>query len=335
MKVKGFGTAVVSVLQLANVYAEFKRWRSGLQAVILMYHRVSPDDVPWLIVPPVSPAGFEAQLRYLHSHFEVMSLDDLFRNVFRCTHSGRRIASITFDDGYRDNFSYAFPLLKKYGMPATIFLPTGLIDSHALPWWDKVGYALTYTRKDKLSLGELGDYAVQNSQRRAVALKIIRILKKIPDAEKNKLIDDLIRDADVELIQELAEQAMLSWDSIMVMAKDGIFFGAHSVNHPILTNTPLEVVDHEVRQSKTRIEDQVGLPVNFFAYPDGAFNSDIAKVVERIGFSGAVTMKPFWVTDGCDPFVLGRMGVSWDDLDMFRVMLSGMWGDWKKWFGNA
>jgi peptidoglycan/xylan/chitin deacetylase (PgdA/CDA1 family) len=321
-------------LGLTSRYAEFKRWRSGLQAVILMYHRVSPDDVPWLLVPPVSPAGFEAQLQYLRSHYEIMSLDELLRNVSGRVHSGRCIASITFDDGYRDNFAYAFPLLKKYGVSATIFLTTGSIDSHALLWWDKVGYALIHTKKDKLSVGELGDYTVSNGRRRTVALKIISALKRIPDVEKNKLIDNLIHDADVEIIQQLAEQAMLSWDSIMVMAKDGISFGAHTVHHPILTNVPLETVDSEVRESKTRIENQIGLPVQFFAYPGGPFNSAIAKVVERCGFSGAVTTQPLWITDRCDPFVLGRMGVSWDDPNMFRVMLSGMWGDWKKLFGN-
>jgi peptidoglycan/xylan/chitin deacetylase (PgdA/CDA1 family) len=306
-----------------------KRWREGFEAVILLYHRVSPGDVPWLFeVAPVSPEAFEAQLQYLCSHYEVISLDDLVQNVFDDKRSGRRIASITFDDGYKDNFSYAFPLLRKYRAPATIFLTTGSIELPDLLWWDKIGYVLTYARNDRLSLGEFGDYRLRHAaQRRAIAHEIISRLETIPEERKNKLVEDTICESGVEISDELAEETMMTWQDICTLHKEGICFGAHSVSHPILTNMPIEGAVSEIRESKSQIEKRVGQTVDFFAYPNGEFNDAIAKTVEDSGFSAAVTAEPVWITPAASRFKLGRTGLFWDDLNTFRVVLSGIRGD--------
>lgn len=325
---KRIGCASVNRIGLTDAYGKFKRWHDGSEVVILLYHRVSPGDVPWLFeVPPVSPEAFETQLQYLRSHYEVMPLNDLVQNTFIEKHSGRRIASITFDDGYKDNLSYAFPLLRKYHAPATIFLTTAPIDSRDLPWWDKIGYALTCAKNHRLSLGELGDYSLEDaSQRRAIAHKIIRRLKTIPEERKNRLVEDAIRDSGVEISDELTEETMMTWQDIRAMHNEGISFGAHSVSHPILTNMPIERAASEIRESKSQIEKRVDQIVDFFAYPNGDFNSTIAKIVEDSGFSGAVTDEPVWITPTTNLFKLGRVGLT-DDFNMFRVLLSGIRGD--------
>src|SRR6185436_9993566 len=91
---------------------------------ILGYHKVSPEAHPFF--PPVPPEIFEQQMKFLSSCYTVMSLQDLVARPLRGEIPQRAVA-ITFDDGYQDNYDYAFPILKKYKFPATIFVSTGAI----------------------------------------------------------------------------------------------------------------------------------------------------------------------------------------------------------------
>jgi peptidoglycan/xylan/chitin deacetylase (PgdA/CDA1 family) len=254
-----------------------------------------------------------------------MSLNDLVQNIYDGQQSGRRIASITFDDGYKDNFSYAFPLLKKHHVPATVFLTTGPIDSRSLLWWDKIAYVVTHATNDRLSLGELGDYKLGDAvQRIAVGHEIISDLKTVPNEHRNEFTEELILGSGVEIPAEAAEEAMMTWEDIRAMHSEGISFGAHSVSHPALASIPIEQATSEIRESKSQIQNHTDQRVDFFAYPNGDFDSIIAKVVENCGFIGAVTAEPVWITRRTDRFKLGRMGIYWDDLGLFRIMLSGI-----------
>ena len=100
---------------------------------------------------------------------------------------------ITFDDGYKDNYLYAYPILKKHRIPATIFLATGHIDTGKLFWWDKVSYVIRHTNVGQLNLGELGTYSVQSDLDRFHTNFIITEgLKKLPNVRKNLLIEKLL-----------------------------------------------------------------------------------------------------------------------------------------------
>lgn len=326
------GCALTGRIHLTDPYSRFKRWRNGSEVVVLLYHRVSPGGDEWLFeVPGVHPEAFERQLQYLRSRYEVISLSELVQNVFDSKHTGRRIVSITFDDGYKDNFSYAFPILRKYHMPATIFLTTAPIDSRELPWWDRIAYAVMHTKDKRLNLAELGDYKLgEAAQRKKIAHKIINQLKTIPEERKKKLTEDMIRDAEVEIPSEASEETMMTWQEIRAMQKEGISFGAHSVSHPILTNIPIEQAACEIRESKLQIEKNIDERVDFFAYPNGVADSAIAKLVEDSGFTGAVTEEPIWITSKVNRYRIGRVGLYWNDINIVRVMLSGVRGDYER-----
>lgn len=295
-----------------------------------MYHRVSPCNDRWS-VDILSPKTFESQLEYLCCNYSIESLDNVVRYVREGKRLPKRVAAITLDDGYRDNFVYAFPLLKKYRVPATIFLTTGHIGSPDLFWWDKVGYALEHSQKQRLDLGEFGSYELgAAAQRRALALTIIERLTKLPDQSKNLVIDELLCAAGVNIPEKLAKEIILSWEDVLRMSEAGIDLGAHSVTHPILTNMPLENARLEIVESKRAIERRVKQTADFFAYPNGNFNSEIVKAVEQSGFVGAVTCDPVWITPRASPYRMGRMVITSENFNMFRVMLSGVWGDYRE-----
>lgn len=325
---KSIGSSIINHAGVPTAYSTAKKWLQGSQNLIVMYHRVSPRAPQWILEPPISPLGFETQLNYFRFRYHVVSLPDLVDRAFNQPKSGQRFIAITFDDGYRDNFVYAFPLLRKYRIPVTIFPCTGPLDSPELFWWDKIGYVIAHTSKHRLNLGEFGVYEIDDQvQRKVVAHHIARNLKVVPEDVKSKVTEHLIRESDVDIPKDVPRNVVMSWEDIAIMDNNGISFGAHSVNHPILTNVSSNRVSAEISQSRSRIERHVKHVSEFFAYPDGAFNSSVVKLVQREGFEGAVTTRPVWVTRRSDRFALGRVGISTDDENIFEVVMSGIWGD--------
>src|SRR5438132_9371928 len=139
---------------------------------ILAYHKVSPDPHPFF--EPVHPALFEQQMQFLSRCYRVMPLLEIVkRNV--CGDVPDRAVAITFDDGYRDNYEYAFPILKKFGLPATIFVATGAIDTGEPLWHDRIFDAFRYTRREHVSLRHIGlrDFSLETDQLRRHSLAVV------------------------------------------------------------------------------------------------------------------------------------------------------------------
>jgi peptidoglycan/xylan/chitin deacetylase (PgdA/CDA1 family) len=241
--------------------------------------------------------------------------------------SHRKAVVITLDDGYRDNYLYAYPILRKYRVPATIFLATGSIGTGNLFWWDRVGYLVWHASIRQLHLPDLGTYRLESDVDRVRAtFKILKKLKSLADERKNRFIDQLSTAAGLNVPSIRSERLVLSWDEVAEMGRNGVDFGAHTVTHPILGNMAADRAKWEIVQSKRDIETRAGKPVCFFAYPDGYFNARIVEMVKDAGFLGACTCDPSWITSGTNPYELGRI-IGCDDLDVFKFLLSGLWKD--------
>lgn len=289
-----------------------------------MYHRVSPcrDD---FFPSSISPEIFEQQIRYLRSNFQIVSLEDLARSISSSTSLPKKAVAITFDDGYKDNFVYAYPILEKYCIPAIIFLITGHINSETLFWWDLISYITKYARGDELSSKNIGTYSLISKSCRLHAEKcIIKILKRLSLQKRWSIIQELLLDSGVSVVDNIGKDTVLSWSDVKEMSKGEITFGAHTVNHPILTQESMEVVRKEILQSKADIERRLSKTVNFFSYPNGYFNDEIMNAVKEAGFSCATATKPFRLIDGKDNvYCLNRIPV-FSDFHLFKAMLSGI-----------
>lgn len=246
----------------------------------------------------------------------------------------RKAWAITLDDGYRDNYLYAYPILRKYHAPATIFLASGSIGTGNLFWWDKVGYAVWHARIRQLRLTQLGDYRLESGlDRRHAVSAIVEKLKSLPEQRKSSLIEELIETAEVDIPDILGEQLVLSWDEVQDMSRNGVDFGAHTVTHPILPNLPTERARWEIAQSRRDIEARVRKPIHIFAYPDGAFNAEIVEMVRELGFHAACTCDPNWISSTTNPYKLDRM-IGSEDFDIFKFLLSGLWRDLQSTLGR-
>lgn len=235
---------------------------------------------------------------------------------------------ITFDDGYKDNYLYAYPSLNKYHIPATIFLTTAHVGRGKLFWWDKVNYVIQHTTVNQLNLGELGNYLLQSELDKFYAKPIIvEGLKKLSEEEKNLLIEKLLNILEVDIPTDLGKQLILSWDEVREMSNDGIAFGAHSVNHSVLTNLPLRQAKWEITQSKKDIEEKIGTQATAFSYPNGDFNAELVEFIRESGFTYAVSAgTPRLISSKDNPYTLSRIGLG-EDFHKSKVIISGLWGD--------
>ncbi|MBN2492219.1 MAG: polysaccharide deacetylase family protein [Planctomycetes bacterium] len=255
---------------------------------VFCYHRIGAGRGPFFAGTPV--AAFERQCAFLARHYRVLPLVELVRR----SRNGEAVgdaAAITFDDGYRDNLLVALPVLARHRLPATIFLTTAAIGTGEPLWHDRVAWVLERTERRSLELEAGGQCRTLRLETRAKRLAVVgdvcEALKAVPELEKQRAIEALRRVAGVADYRGLARD-MLDWDDVRAMTRRGVAFGAHTVNHPILTRLPLEEARSEIRESKRRIEAETGEPCETFAYPNGLpgdFDPAIEALVDQEGFA--------------------------------------------------
>lgn len=301
------------------VFPYFSR-RSQPNFQILTYHRFVAANDPFFAGMPVEV--FDRQIRFLSRYYQVVDLGQLMRRLDEGGEIPPNVVALTFDDGYRDNYELAYPVLQRYGVPATIFLATGFVNRQELLWNDKVRYALKHTNCQELILNFEGErrYPLQTSgQRLAAACDILYRFFHILHSEKLRLVDEICAQLKVRDFGELWD-SMLTWKQIQEMNKAGISFGAHTVTHPILSRLPLDHAREEILQSKRNIEERLDAPVDLFAYPVGRpvdFNEELKSVVRKLGFRAAVSTIFGTNTADTDRYALCRGGADEPDLAMF------------------
>ena len=279
------------------------------QFYIIPYHMIV--DEPNGFYPETSTRDFERQIAHLAKNYKVMSLDEIVRRV-KNRASLRRCVAITFDDGFRDNYVNAYPILKKYNIPATIFLTTGYIESGDPPWFIKVRYIFMKTEKTHLTFS-LGGTAISlpmrtREQKLAASDRVLAHLKSCPDDERLPLLDRLCQELGIHKFEELND-LMLNWDQIKEMVRNSITFGAHTVNHPVLARTPINGAEKEILESKSTIEHKMAKPVTCFAYPFGkksTYTRDMFPLLKRVGLECAVTTELAPNTYKTEIFALNR-----------------------------
>jgi peptidoglycan/xylan/chitin deacetylase (PgdA/CDA1 family) len=240
-----------------------------------------------------------------------------------------KVAVITFDDGYKDNYTYAFPILKKYNVPATIFLTTGYLNNGKLFWFDLVRYILWNTKLKQIELDNYGIISLNTVRIKKKSInKFGEYLKKIPDEKKNYLIKRIIKISKLNIPHNLGKDIILTWEEVKEMNQSGIDFGAHTLTHPILTRISKKKAMYEIIQSKKEIEKRLGKEVTTFCYPNGDyydFNTDIIEIVKESGFICAVSSISRKNPSKKDLYSLGRIS-PWN-YDSFKYFASGIYYD--------
>ena len=298
---------VLDLLTGSNAFAPI-RFLNRRKFPVLMYHRFSRDEA----FGKTSRATFESHLKYLTKHYKIISLDEAAKGLRSGEPLPPRSALVTIDDGYQDFYDIAFPILKKFNVPAALYVVTGFVEQVNWIWTDKARHILGRTSAGKCDLtigsesfaGELGAY----ESRLMVAGSINSELKKMPDADKDAALREMAMRLNVT-IPDLPpdEFKALGWDEAREMQAHNIEIGSHTATHPILTNVSVKVLEDELRVSKSMLEDKLQKQTIHFCYPNGNAAKRERDATEKAGYASAVTTELRLCENGDDTFLLPRI----------------------------
>lgn len=275
-------------------------------ARILSFHRIvenptQADSTPSL--PYLTARNFESLLQYLKEKYHILSLDEWVS-------SQKKPAGVilTFDDGWKDNFTYAFSLLKKYEVPAVIYLTVSLVGTRKTLWQVRLFGLLCNLDPQKVQ--NLADPEIRRKLNgiweSGFKIESFRALTSFLKTKPNQQILNLVADLEGNE-EELAEQHFLGWEEIKEMRKSGICFGSHTLNHVILTRENKETIKEELDLSKEILEKHLKTEIHHFAFPNGEFNHNIKSMVQQAGYVSAVTIREDLNSDGTDKYELNRI----------------------------
>jgi len=291
--------------------------------IVLTYHRVLDGGNPFF--SGIGTSEFRRQMEVVDEYFDVYALSDLVDRA-RSGEIPRNAVAITFDDGYRDNFTNAFPILKELSFPATIFLVTDALDRDCLIWHDRVFDGMDRTAMDGVDFESMSLPLTGEAERWAALGRVLPRLRLETPAARDALIDTLLDKLGVVTPPDKGWEK-LRWDEVREMHEHGIRFGAHTLDHPILSRVDENEARRQIRDSKARIEEEVGSTVVEFAYPNGReadFTADTKRVLAEEGFRAAVTTVDGPNDMSSDPLTLRRLGFWGDDpyLSVLRLAQS-------------
>ena len=306
----------------------------GGAPVILMYHRVGTGgEDPWGLA--VSPVHFAEQMAVLARRREVVRLTDLAERLA----TGRSVAdlaALTFDDGYADNLTAAYPVLRRLSLPATVFVVADAIGAPDELWWDELGriflapgllpVSVTATIggvERSWPLGgacryEPADAAVYRrwcaaadppTARHRLYVELWRLLRRQEPGERRLALAALRRSAGIEEGAR-PDRRMLTGTELILLGSGGLVdIGAHSLSHAALPEQAPDRRAVEIAGGKRVLEKLLGQRVNAFAYPFGDYDDACIAAVAAAGFTCAVTTDPRPVPSGPDLFRLPRLAV--------------------------
>ncbi len=297
-------------LYYCGLFHLVRAWRNrlGARLTILTFHRIGESArethrKPGLPTLYLNPDAFRGLVDFVGSSFHPIS----FQHYLRQTRTGQPLQPdsviLTFDDGYREVYDKAWPVLRAAQLSAAVFLPVAFIGSDKAFWWDEY-----YARHGSAFDGDSGEsmasalnelnHEIQTLQDDITALNHIRSRLQENDgmATASKPANN--------------NQAM-TWEQVQEMAQAGIEFGSHTVHHLFLSSIPHHEAVQEIIESKQRLETEIQPNISLFSYPGGRISERIRDCVQAAGYDCAVTTEPGLNALRTDPFRLRRINI-WD-----------------------
>jgi peptidoglycan/xylan/chitin deacetylase (PgdA/CDA1 family) len=283
----------------------------------LMYHGVVNKANPDLSVNHLSKSDFEKHLVYLKKHFNVIPLSEIFDKYRNNSIAKQRTIAITFDDGYENNYINAFPLLKKYNLPATIFVAAQCLhDTDEMLWYDIIDLF-----KSEINLNTLNVSDIQLDPDKKEILKKIKTIpqlkvffKTLNTIDKKTITNALFKENNVQNLRRNIDTEfwkMLNTKQMQEMSNSGLIeIASHSVTHPNLDTLSQPDLENELKVSKMLIEESISKEVTSIAFPDGAYNEEVKKMCLKFGYKNLLAVDYRTASDKNDKNILPRFCIS-------------------------
>lgn len=310
----------LKTLNVDSIYRHLNRYK----ILIIAYHGITGNyykKFPWTHIPLDI---FEDQIRFFKKNYQVISLKKIIEFIRNGLILPKRSVAITFDDGYKNNYEIALPILKKYEMPATIFLTTGYIGSQKLLPMDRAFLTLSFaTNRDPCIVPDSDLQPLYLDSDEAIIAShdmLVSFLKKFPTEKQEDflaLINQQLRPTEYQHDAQIREDFLLmDWEDVVKSYNSGLIdYGPHTVSHEILSNLSEAEAEKEIVQSKSEIENKIKGKVTLFAYPNGTlsdFSGEHVRLLKKHGFYGAVSTVSRLNSSSENPFYLARMCIGSD-----------------------
>jgi peptidoglycan/xylan/chitin deacetylase (PgdA/CDA1 family) len=287
---------------------------------ILTFHRVSTDTERYFI-PPMSTSekNFKKILELIVDRFSPIPLEEAVERLKKGVDLPIRAVSLTFDDGYTDNFTVALDFLNKYGIKATFFIPVTQIENQETYWWD-----LLY----QIGIENPKALAIMADQQKALPQGIISLLEEMSGKtwkEQESICRECVRllngtnaakrEQFIGQLNQLSipghfPQLLVNWDEVREISRQGHDIGSHTLSHHPLTQLSEVDARKEIVESKVALSRKIGKEVVGFSYPRGDWNQAVANLVAQAGYSYAVTTRYGRNGSSTDVYGLARFNIS-------------------------
>ncbi len=312
-----------SMQLIASIFGRHKWPFLKGQLLIIGYHRILPlNDPEYKKMQPgmrVEPDTLEMHIQILKKYFEIIDLNEWVERVKAGKPVPKKACALTFDDGWADNYEYAFPVLKKENVPATIFLVSSMIGTAQKFWPERVTDILIQLKSKKYSiigkeylkwLTDLGltEKKISNLDENMID-GFINQLKMLPDDKIYKILETLNENKNIELeVTENEPAHILNLLQIKEMMRSGLVsFASHTQQHLRLTMVESEKgLEHEIVQSKAVLESMLENKITGFCYPNGDFDDRSLSFVTAT-YDYACTTKKGWNSTKSNLSLLNRV----------------------------
>lgn len=274
-----------------------------------MFHRVLPE-IPATTMDKrmvVSTDKFKRILMNIRKELDIVDLYDWINKPTK-----KRCCAITFDDGWLDNYEYAFPILKELKIPATIFLATGMVESKKKFWFTRLQDLLFKCNLQEFK-GQLNDSSfmdLQNIENKYdIYNKLVNKFKRMPYDKIDKILCEIEKKV---CVAEIHERQALNWKEIEIMSRSNISFASHGVEHAIFTLLNKNDLIKEIKDSKQALKkyEKKIKCVPMISFPNGNYNQDVIDVCQNNGFEVLLTASINNCGDGIGRNLISRINVS-------------------------
>ena len=265
--------------------------------LVVMYHGVTATEYKPQIWTQMPLAAFRRQLEFLRDRYVPVSLDEVVRAIRGEAALPERAVLVTFDDGFRNNYTVAFPVLREMGVPAAIFLTVDYVGTSGILWVDELYFLLkeAAVRGIRLALPfvSVRDH-VQAGQLQETYGVAVEALKRAGAARRQTEMARLRSLVRLDHRPLLNDFGMLNWDEVRAMLRSGLVeFGVHTATHRILAELAREEWEREIRAPKQKLEAEIRRGVAAFCFPNGRpqvdFRPEHLKYLRHCGYSCAFT----------------------------------------------
>jgi peptidoglycan/xylan/chitin deacetylase (PgdA/CDA1 family) len=272
---------VFKVLVKGKLWKYFINSKSGAQT--LMYHRISDDKM----IPGISSNGFENHLKFLVKNYDIVPIKEILFDREKNIEDPYKI-SITFDDGYYDFYHKAWPLLKKYNIPASLYVATNFIDKKEWLWPDKIRTLLLSTKVNTITVPNLGQLVLTMENYQENWNTIADYCLRLKQIERDHFLQSLSVLFDTRYEKEPDDCfSALTWSQLKEMSDEGLDIGSHTLSHAILTSIDDEQLYRELYESKEKIENMLEINVEGICYPNGMHldvSDKTVNVAEKVNY---------------------------------------------------